>query len=219
MKRLLKGLMVLSLVGVLLLGITAVAGASGPQVWQLDSESVGSDYQMERTTGPGDDGQSGSVSIASSGSAMWVADEKAVTDVSWVSGIWVAEIVTDSDWGTDADDFTAEVGEWDGSNFTAFTTSTVYKSYVSGIKNIIDLELQSGSETVHKDNWLALKITNSDGSAHTVYTGEIEEASCLRSPQTDPGYPTPELPTVILFGVGLLGLVAYLGVKTHKVLA
>ena len=68
------------------------------QLWYLDSESGPASYEMEKGGGPGDDGQTGSVSLAVGNSAMWLADQAAACDVAFSGGSWIAEIRTDADW-------------------------------------------------------------------------------------------------------------------------
>jgi hypothetical protein len=191
----------------------------GPQTWQLDSETASPEYQMERTGGPGDNGQTGSVLLTSTASAIWIADEAAADDVTFTSGAWVVELATDGDWGTFGSACSIDVGEWDGTSLRIFGIAhtgnlewnEVTRSY------ILRIEVQAGSETILKGNWLAIQVTNEDTIDHTVYTGEFKDASCVRSPQTDPGYPLPEMSAIILLGLGLTTLAVFAIIKRKKI--
>ncbi len=140
-----------------------------------------------------------------------------MNDVTFSGGAWVLELATESDWGFDASDCDIDVGEWNG-GFTAFTTSKVtsVEWSSSGTSYIVKVTVQAGSETVHTSKYLALQITNNDSSAHMIYTAEGDKASCLRSPQTDPGYPVPEIAAGILFALGLGGLGGYIAIRRKR---
>jgi len=211
----------------------------GARVWQLDSEIFGASaptspdgpqsqsinavsiYEMEKNNGLGDDGQTGSVNIPAGETRTWVSDLVALADVTYVAdGSWKVELSTDSPWiDDDASGCDVLIGQWDGSVFTPFSSvfnmfSVTWDTEVG--KYIFELQGQSGDETVFKDNYLAIQITNKDDVDHTVYTGEGDYASCLTSPENDPGYPLPEMATGILAGLGLTGLAAFIIVKSRK---
>ena len=73
--------------------------------------------------------------------------------------------------------------------------------------------LETDAGTVFQDDYLALMIENNDSGSHTVYT---DGRSSLKSPDTDPGYPVPELAAGILLAVGLAGLGGYLGLRRRN---
>jgi hypothetical protein len=208
---------VILLVAVLLISTTSIAIAMAPQLWYLDSETTTPGYQMEKNGGPGDDGQAGSVDIGPANSALWLADQAALVDVTFPSGSWVVEIRTDSDWGTEGDKCLVTVGGWDTDTgwYEIPTISVATITWDSGF-NILTVLLQTDSGTVYIDDYLALSITNQDSCSHVVHT---DGRSSLRSPDTDPGYPVPELATGILLGLGLFGLIGYLKLRKRNGIA
>ena len=59
---------------------------------------------------------------------------------------------------------------------------------------------------MQEGEYLAFKVTNLD----QVLIIETEEgASWISSPSADPGYPIPELPTIVLMSTGLLALTGF----------
>jgi hypothetical protein len=197
---------------------------TAPQVWSLDSESLPGSYQMEKNYGPGDDGQTGSVPIPPQGTIYWISDQQAADSVTFAEGIWSLQLSTDADWGTKGAACYIEIGYWDGS-FHSLTPNPVLKSgshaftppsgpaYYIVTKRLI----QGGSITVPKGTYLAVQITNQlpvdPANNRTINTGEDNNNSCLRSPQTDPGYPLPELAGGLLLTLGLTGLGALIIVR------
>jgi len=228
-KVFLLGLSIVALISSLLVGATAAASADdgGAQVWQLDSETTTPGYQMEKNYGPGDNGQttpSPAISLAATGSLIWIADQPAETDVTFAAaGAWKFELSTDSMWKDAlASGLGVSIGEWDGTLFIPFSSlySLLDITWNTAIgKYIITVKGQNSDETVHLNNYLALKITNNDTVSHIIYTGEGDEASCLTSPENDPGYPLPEIAAGILLGGGLIGLVSFIVIRKKKAAA
>jgi hypothetical protein len=197
---------------------SSIEPVTGPQTWQLDSEPTPAGYQMERTKGPGDDGQSGEVAILPGETITWIADEVAASPVTFSSGTWKIEIATEEDWGLERSNCGVTFGEWNSGGYTAFATAELVKTGWSegSIAYIFKLDKQSGSATVPAGSYLAVQITNNDGDDHTVYTAESEKTSGITSPLTDPGYPVPETAAIVLVGAGLAGLAVFAGIKRKQ---
>ena len=205
----------LFLVLVLLFSMTTLALADGLQQWFLDSETTAAGYEMEKKGGPGDDGQTGNVTVANGTSEIWLADQAAVCNVTFTGGdSWIVRICTDADWGTEGDKCEASVGGWNTTTgWYEFLTSTQGTITWDGGKNILIVEFQANNVTVLQGDYLALKIKNSNSESRLVKT---EGCSYLQSPCTDPGYPVAEVVSGVLVGLGLLGLAGYAGWKRRK---
>jgi hypothetical protein len=235
MKRL---VLALSLVLVLCLVLAIPTFAAGPhpgrQTWHLDEEDpvtnaayatviLPGPFQMEKNGGPGDGTQSGQVIVPTGEQAIWVADQMAMADVTFTNGDWVVDLVTDADWGVLGDLCFVEIGQWDGAAFFQLLPSGSYSfTYdfipIGGQVGLVKVVVQTGALTVDDGKWLAVRITNQDPNpnGHIIYTGEKEFASCVSSPQTDPGYPLPELATGILLGAGILALGGFILFRRRK---
>lgn len=199
------------LVGMVVTVLSGFAAASASQYWKLDSEYLDGVFQMERVGGPGDDGQSGSVTIPSGGSKIWIADEAAAADVTFPEGDWVAYMCLGSGW---ADKCSVEVGVWDENSlsFSAFSVVDLRLTWDSN-KKFIEVKTQTGSETIPEGQYLALKVINNDAAARPIQTNGC---SSLTSPCKDPGYPTPQLATAVSLGAGVLGLSILAALRRRK---
>ena len=198
----------------LLFSMTTSALAMGSQLWYLDSETTVAGYKMEKETGPGNNGQTGNVTIAANRSVVWIADQAAVSDVTISGGIWKIKLYTLT--YIEDEDLDARIGYYDG-NFNEIETWG--KSIVTG-HALIQWEFQVDPATIEEGHYLALQIINNDSEDHVILTGEKGPSgyarSCLKSPDSDPGYPLPELSSAIILGAGLIGLVGYLGIRRRK---
>ena len=193
----------------LLFSMTTSALAMGAQLWYLDSETTVAGYEMEKKTSPGNDGQTGNVTIAANSSIVWLADQAAVCDVTISGGWWKIKLYTLTYiWDEDLD---ARIGYYDG-NFNEIET-WVEKSNVIG-HALIQWEFQVDPATIEEGHYLALQIINNDSEDHVILTGEKGPSgyarSCLKSPDSDPGYPLPELSSAIFLGAGLVFMGGYI---------
>jgi hypothetical protein len=202
-----KSILVLFLASMLVILLAVPARAGGAQIWYLDqSNHQQSGKLMEKTRG----GQSGSISVQSASVQYWLSDQASSADVTYARGAWVISLKTDGYWGSTASEKAQLVlGQWNAGNasFTGFSTSTQSMQTWGNGQNILRVEMQTQSVTVHQGNYLALQVTNLDTQNHIVVT---DGSSYIESSTADPGYPLPELSTDLLLGSGLSGLLGYI---------
>ena len=208
MKGMKKGIIIVILVATLLVSMVTIVSAAS-QIWYLDNEThlefdlLASPKVMEKTYGA----QSGNVTISAGGEQIWLTEQAALVDVGIpAGGYWAITIVTDSNWSDSCDVY---VG---GYNLTTtgwcwyVIPTTELAKFWDGEDSILTVKLHAFPATINKTDYLALKIKNYDTVAHTVDT---DGSSSLISPETDPGFPIPEPPTIVLTSVGLLALAGY----------
>jgi hypothetical protein len=218
MKRLIALFSSIVLVLGLLVGMAVpVFAAPGSQTWYLDDRTIDDGFghgaaslMLQMTTDR--TGVDGSVNVTAGKSQIWIANKIALTNVLYPNDSWVIRIATDSDWSAN---FVLDMGYWAADGFHALTTvdSTLWYNdgFINQFKSVISKSRPGACQQfmVPKGTYLAVRITNNNGVDHTVYTGDHSNDkyfSCVTSPQTDPGYPVPELAAGLLLGVGVLSL-------------
>jgi hypothetical protein len=148
------------------------------------------------------------------------ADQIALANVTFPNDAWAIRLATDSDW---RQFMNAQIGYWDGSNFTPLPVSTQFNGY-DPTNFIAEIEfVPAGGQTIPANTYLAFRIINTDQVSHDIYTGlQIPPDdgdyyySCVTSPQSDPGYPLPELAAGILLGAGVLGVGGFMLIRRRK---
>ncbi|MFC1944442.1 hypothetical protein ACFLX5_02975 [Chloroflexota bacterium] len=210
------------LAGILCLALIpgAVAADTGSQAWYLDKDAhpVPPNNIMTKTTF--DDTGGSYVTVAPGKSIVWLADEPAMANVTfpgggWPGGIWTAHFLTDTNGiGLTFDDVGISIGWYDGTfHDWAFDECTSW----NWDGNVLHIEQQGDPVTINEGEYLALRLYNKSVTPGVnVYT---DGNSFIRSPCTDPGYPLPELSTLVLIGSGLLGLGIYATFKRRKAVA
>ncbi|MFC1944837.1 hypothetical protein ACFLX5_05055 [Chloroflexota bacterium] len=195
---------------------TAVADP-GSQVWYLDQDNHSIPKTKIMTKSSFDDIPGNYVTIVHGESMIWLADEAAMANVTfpgggWPGGVWIAHFLTDiSGSGLTFQDIGISVGLYDSTfHDWSFEECTMWTWH----GNVLHIELQRDPVTIKKGDYLALRIENKCVNAGVkIYT---DGRSFLRSPCNDPGYPLPELSTLILIGSGLLGLGIYATLKRRN---
>ena len=219
-KKLILFIILATLVSNMVLAVPAFANGpeNGVQVWKLDSEANYAGCRMEKASSANDNGQSGQIVFAPGQTVIWIADQPANADVTFSSGNWMAELVSDSIWGDNGIHCTTIIGYWqDGFHSLAiYLKLSDYETSSTADKLVIRLYQQADSLTIPEGTYLALLIRNDGDDFHNIYTGEGEESSFFSSPQSNPGYPLPELASWILLGISLTGLTAFAIIRKKK---
>lgn len=208
-------------VAVLMLAAVVGIASAAPQTWHWWDDAypgtVADDGLTHRldanmsTTGYGD--SSKSVSLTNDEVVWWYAENAAQVDVSFGESTWLAEIYYAGDSGTVYVDVysvtaggTLERRLATGSEALPAEGSMVYEQ-------IPCPDDSATVQTVLTGDRLAVRVQyNGTGTFQCGYNGpdgDGEEPSRIISPSTDPGYPVPELSTIILMSTGLLVLMGY----------
>jgi hypothetical protein len=221
MKRLILSLAIV-LVMVLSLAAPAIA-AGGSQTWYLYNATMTDKWSNIELYMSTTQGQTGHVDVASTATKMWIANKIAAAKVTYPNDVWVARIATDSDWGAGGSLCVPEIGYWNGTTFTGLAGAPDVKYYASNF--VVELKfVPIGGESISANTYLAVWLTNLDNGTHKVYTGEELTIggvkswyySCLATPESDPGYPLPELAAGILLGAGLLGVGGFMMIRRKQ---
>ena len=205
------------LAAVLLLSMVGMASAAS-QGWYLKDSggATGADYEMQRTSGHG----SAYVEMTDE-SKIWSANEPTAEGVSFGTGTWTGLIdyIDPGEGGflDEGETMKVEIGSL-SSPGGAFTPAMEMTE--NGPSPGTSISVAPGSEfIVPKDHYLALRLTVSgtvSGTVRVEVNGGPPGASYIQSPEVDPGYPYPELSTLVLLSFGLLVLTGYVGYKRRN---
>lgn len=185
------------------------ASAGTPQNWYLEHNGG---LSAEKTTYTGSDLPSNV--IADGSTAYYWADQAALVDVQFGSGTWTWNLDLLSCTGT------YRLGVGYGNDVTNTVTSMVWvSSVVNGCTSGVNPgSVVTGDFVVPEGSTLVFMIENirdctpvkaTPGHpavrcpASNAMTVQEDGTSFVTSPSTDPGYPTPELGTLVLAGSGL----------------
>ena len=208
-----KEIIVLCLVILLLAAaLPLVVSADTTQYWYPSKDSAAGDSEADYIMYKGSLGGSGDVVDLDQGvGIVWTADEAAERDVGFPAGDWSYSVSTDDE---SDDDVTIGVfvGYWDGAfhfEGSEFVDNTDHSQVYTGSIAVDEFE-------VAKDYWLAYGIRNMEYRTCTFKLQVNDNDTYIASPSSDPGYPIPELPTIVLLATGLVFLAGYLGLKRRK---
>lgn len=200
------------IVVLLVLGTVSPVLASASTIWKLDSETVTGDesgYEMERSGGSGDDGQTGSVTITQGKAEFWVSDEAAQADVTFNTASWTVELYRSDT--SSAHHIAVEIGAYDGT----FSPQCLPHDVWFGAGNAsLSFNVGVDSFTVNSNEYVGIKINNSE--PFTPLTIVTTGDSSVTYPPAVPAYPIPELATIILLVGGLGVLATYLILQRRK---
>lgn len=177
---------------------------TGCQRWYLSS--TGGSYVMYKGN---DSKPAGTVTVGDGGEQIWRADENATYNLSFPADTWTGHIT----FNASSNDTTVRVwvGEWNGSQFTPSAAEENATIDGSG-----DFSISAGEFNVSKGEWLAFRIQDYDADGNSSVVSVGLSSSYLTSGATDPAYPIPELPAMVLFLVGVLVLAGYMRAAKKK---
>lgn len=202
-KRILAICLVMLLVTV---ALPLVVSADTSQSWFLWETSLDTDlYEMKK--GSVDYPGPSSVSITTTSSVVWRADQTS-QGCTFPAGTWDGEIFLKEE--PSSGTITLDVGSWDGSFHSNGNTQSPDPTVGSN-----DISISADQFSVYSGDYLAFKVTNNT-SGTIVVDCDFADQSYLTSPTSDPGYPIPELPTIVLLTTGLVCLAGYFGLKRRK---
>jgi hypothetical protein len=209
------------LVGMLLLALTPIMNAQNNNLivtwWWKDMDATFShlidpNYKfhklMDKTEPTGT--AEYAVTLGPGESAWWYTDEAAECDLTFPAGKWVARYWAEAsgDQGSHRVYARLYVVHTDG----GITMITQEYSLVAPEDGLVEKirDLETNSIDVNPGERIAIQIewyrTADPGDTLTIHYNYEDYKSRLVSPSTSPPWPVPELPTLILFSVGLVGL-------------
>ena len=203
-KRILAIFIVIPLV---LAAIPPIATAATSQTWYLSNVDAGGTSDADLIMYKNDTSQCTATETVRNGMKKdWTADEAATVGVGFQAGDWDSSILLATAFA-DGEQFTIHIGYWDGDNFISF--GSVTKTGSTG-QTSFPFIISASAFTVTAGDWLALQIDNPSEGTDNLQL-EIADGCCyIMSPNVDPGYPIPELPTIILLAIGLVGLAIFI---------
>jgi hypothetical protein len=177
---------------------------TGCQRWYLSS--TGGSYVMYKGN---NSKTAGTVTVGDDDEQIWRADENATCNLSFPADTWTGHITFDA--GSNDTTVRVWVGEWNGSQFTPSAAGENATINGSG-----DFSISAGEFNVSTGEWLAFRIQDCDADGNSSVVSVGLSSSYLTSGGTDPAYPIPELPAMVLFLVGVLVLAGYVVLRGKK---
>jgi hypothetical protein len=148
------------------------------------------------------------LTILDGSSINWTANEAATVDVEFPADYWTGWLKLNTPFAA-TENFTVAVGSYNTTT-SNFTSAGTQEFTGDDSKTAFSLNISANEFTVPKNNSLALNVTNPPAGSADLVIMTGGGSSFITSPETDPGYPIPELSSIILFSVGLLALAAYI---------
>jgi hypothetical protein len=201
-------------IAVALVLVALISAASAQQTWYLGStRGIGSTYYMYDTWG-----QYGYIDIPANGEIIWITEDFAHHTITFNDGDWTL-IFRGESGGSKNNRFNATLGSYAGGVFTPVTQTLIGQYSGSGNYESFYINDPDGF-TVSEGDYLALQIQNRENFALNVdcyyESAQGGGGSGVTSPAGSCDYPYPEFSTVMLFGVGLLALVGYVGYRGRR---
>ena len=189
--------MALVLMALMSIFVPVASAESGSQDWYLHN-----DLTLDKT-GPG----TGSKNVPEGESTKWSAGP-AQCDLTMGAGTWKQSL-----------DYVAPCAGtlyiWVGKEEGAIQVGAASVS-ISGTGSITEEEITGSSEEFDTGQHLQLRLKWYPSVGTPDLEVKCDSSAILTSPSTDPGYPVPELSSLILFSVGLLALAGYVVYKKKR---
>jgi len=208
---------------VVLVSVVGTASAVSITWYPTTNETevpAGANYWMTRGARTG---TSNDFWLNETDSFTWSANESAQCEVSFCAGNWVVHLDYEpidaecSGYLDSTETVTAKVGILDHS------TGEFDEKCEKSIVGIVDVCSDGASHfvvscplfTVPQGDYLALRLSMA-GDGAEAYVNAEGSATTVSSPTCGDPYPTPELPTLVLFGTGLLALAGFVLYNRRK---
>jgi len=232
MLRRLIGILVLVMV---VLAMVQVVGAETAQTWYLtsnakpggaptasDSLAHAKDNLMHKDEWAG---TGTSFYLTPAKPAAWFyADTGAENGLSFGNNAWAAYIrlekIDGAEVGTHLNVSVCKLDSGGNVTILAENTTNLTEANAYTLWEINCIDNESTYQDFSTGDWLAVRLWWIDAPAgeelYIYYEAENERDSYIKSPSSDPGYPVPELPSIILFSTGLIILAGYVVLKRRK---
>ena len=219
------------LIGILVLGMVVLAsvqvvGAETTQTWYLTSDgkpagaptaSDGLTHAKDNLLHKGERIGSGSYFNLPHDEVAWFyADTGAECGLGFGENAWAAHIRTEKIEGIEVGkNLTVEICKLDKGTgeVTVLARNMTALTAMAESKHLWNLTCEDvgGSQDFSTGDWLAVRLLwdCSGDSLQIHYKAKEGSDSYIESPSTDPGYPVPELSTLLLISIGLFTLTGY----------
>ena len=220
--------------GIFNFNITLVALTPGQQVWYLTADTKPDDaptandslnHSKDNLLHKGENTGTGTWFYLPHDDVAWFyADTGAECGLSYGVHSWTAYIRTEKIDGAEVGrNLTVEICKLDKTtgNITVLAGNTTSLNATTDTEHLWIITCED-NETTTQDfstgDWLAVRLSwdCSTDSLRIHYKSDGSSDSYIKSPSSDPGYPVPELPTLILFSSGLIILVGYVLLKRRN---
>lgn len=196
------------------------------QTWYFTNDSATgptwSGATCNRNMTKGVEGEDDKITLAPGERVWFYADQLAEYNVSFSAGVWNVSYWVKATNSADSNKRITTRLQGIAANGTKISGSTGYarKYYnINSAQNLEEVTVSLNATTgftIPEGGRFAVEVlwqSDANGSIEIYCNPSLKHSSYVTSPTSDPGYPIPEVRTVILFGLGLLLLAGYVGLK------